>query len=86
MDSVAQAAITLRRIKSDAKVSQKTPILSVTVVAPEAALSHLEAASADLMALGRVEKLELVAGEGEEILTRAVELGEPPVKQPRTQG
>ena len=86
VDSVAQAAITLRRIKSDAKVSQKTPILSVTVVAPEAALSHLEAASADLMALGRVEKLELVAGEGEEILTRDVELGEPPVKQPRTQG
>ncbi|MGO1284885.1 MAG: class I tRNA ligase family protein, partial [Brachybacterium sp.] len=86
VDSVAQAAITLRRIKSDAKVSQKTPILSVTVVAPPAALAHLEAASADLTALGRIEKLELVVGEGEEILTRDVELGEPPVKQPRNQG
>ena len=86
VDSVAQAAITLRRIKSDAKVSQKTPILSVTVVAPPATLAHLEAASADLTALGRIEKLELVVGEGEEILTRDVELGEPPVKQPRNQG
>ncbi|MGO1258032.1 MAG: class I tRNA ligase family protein, partial [Brachybacterium sp.] len=86
VDTVAQAAITLRRIKSDAKVSQKTPILSVTVVAPQAALAHLEAAAGDLTALGRIEKLELVAGEVEGILTRDVELGEPPVKQPRNQG
>ncbi|WP_394215531.1 valine--tRNA ligase [Brachybacterium vulturis] len=86
VDSVAQAAITLRRLKSDAKVSQKTPILSVTIEAPQAALTHLEAASADLTALGRVEQLELAVGEGEEILTRDVELGEPPVKQPRSRG
>src|SRR5699024_1020340 len=86
VDSVAQAAITLRRIKSDAKVSQKTPILSVTIEAPQEALAHLEAASADLTALGRIEKFELVTGQGEEILTRDVELGEPPVKQPRAKG
>ncbi|TNY03136.1 hypothetical protein EW661_23925, partial [Escherichia coli] len=72
-------------IKSDAKVSQKTPILAVTVEAPAAALSHLEAAAADLTALGRIEKLELVAG-GEEISARDVELGDPPVKQPRNKG
>src|SRR5699024_6417682 len=70
VDSVAQAAIVLRRITSDAKVSQKTPLLAVTVVAPQAVLAHLEAASADLTALGRIETLELAAGEGEEILTR----------------
>ena len=52
----------------------------------EAALAHLEAAAADLTALGRIEKLELVAGAGEEITTRDVELGEPPVKQPRSKG
>ena len=86
VDSVAQAAITLRRIKSDAKVSQKTPILSVTIEAPQEALAYLEAASADLTALGRIEKFELVTGQGEEILTRDVELGEPPVKQPRAKG
>ncbi|HIY25037.1 MAG TPA: valine--tRNA ligase, partial [Candidatus Brachybacterium merdigallinarum] len=84
VDSVAQAAITLRRIKSDAKVSQKTAILAVTVEAPEAALAHLEAAAADLTALGRIEKLVLVAGQVEEITARDVELGEPPVKQPRS--
>ena len=86
VDSVAQAAITLRRLKSDAKVSQRTPILSVTVEAPQAVLAHLEAASADLTALGRIEELELVVGEGEEILTRDARLGEPPVKQPRSKG
>ena len=86
VDSVAQAAIVVRRIKSDAKVSQKTPILAVTVEAPAAALAHLEAAAADLTALGRIERLELVAGAGEEITTRDVELGEPPVKQPRSKG
>jgi valyl-tRNA synthetase len=86
VDSVAQAAIAVRRIKSDAKVSQKTPILSVTVQAPQTVLAHLEAAAADLTALGRIEKLELAAGAGEEILTRDVELGEPPVKQPRSKG
>src|SRR5699024_10182166 len=84
VDSVAQAAIVLRRIKSDAKVSQKTPLLAVTVEAPQAQLAHLEAAAADLTALGRIEKLELAAGPGEEILARDVELGEPPVKQPRS--
>ena len=84
MESVAQAALVVRRIKSDAKVSQKTPILAVTVEAPAAALAHLEAAAADLTALGRIERLELVAGAGEEITTRDVELGEPPVKQPRS--
>jgi valyl-tRNA synthetase len=55
-------------------------------VAPQAALAHLEAAADDLTALGRIEQLELAVGEGEEILTRDVELGEPPVKQPRNQG
>ncbi|MGP5609307.1 valine--tRNA ligase [Brachybacterium alimentarium] len=82
-DSVAQAAISVRRIKSDAKVSQKTPILRVKVVASAPVLAHLEAASADLTALGRIESLELVAAETDEILTEDVELGEPPVKTPR---
>ncbi|WP_193107421.1 valine--tRNA ligase [Brachybacterium sp. FME24] len=83
LDSVAQAAISVRRIKSDAKVSQKTPILRVKVVAPQTALAHLEAAAADLTALGRIDALELVSGESDDILTEDVELGEPPVKKPR---
>ena len=83
---MAQAAIAVRRIKSDAKVSQKTPVLSVQVLAPQAAVAHLEAAAADLTALGRIEALTLTADEGEGIRTADVELGEPPVKQPRNQG
>ena len=84
--SVAQAAISVRRIKSDAKVSQKTPILSVRIVASPTVLAHLEAAAADLTALGRIESLELVAGETDEIITEDIELGEPPVKAPRNKG
>ncbi|WP_010533931.1 valine--tRNA ligase [Brachybacterium squillarum] len=86
LDAVAQAAIAVRRIKSDAKVSQKTPVLAVQVLAPQAAVAHLEAAAADLTALGRIEALTLTADEGEGIRTADVELGEPPVKQPRNQG
>ena len=86
LDTVAQAAIVVRRLKSDAKVSQKTPVLSVTVRASQAGAAHLEAARGDLMALGRIEALEIAAGDVDTITTEDAELGEPPVKQPRNQG
>jgi valyl-tRNA synthetase len=86
LGTVEQAAIVLRRIKSDAKVSQKTPILQVTVTAPESAIAHLEAARGDLTALGRIEALTITGGDVEGIATSDVELGEPPVKKPRNQG
>ena len=74
----------MRRIKSDAKVSQRTPILSVTVRAPQAALPHLEAAISDLTALGRIESFELAAGPDGEVTTEGAELGEPPAKRARS--
>ena len=84
LDSVSQAAISVRRIKSDAKVSQRTPILSVTVRAPQTALPHLEAAISDLTALGRIESFELAAGPDGEVTTEGAELGEPPAKRARS--
>ena len=86
LDALSQAVIAVRRIKSDAKVSQKTPILRVTLVAPEASASHLEAARSDLVALGRIEDLTVSGGDVESVTAEHAELGEPPVKRPRAKG
>ena len=82
LGAVSQAAIAVRRIKSDAKVSQKTPILSFTLTLPQGAVDHIEAARGDLEALGRIESMTLACG-GEEITVSDVELGEAPPKPAR---
>lgn len=82
LGAVSQAAIAVRRIKSDAKVSQKTPILSFTLMLPQGAVDHIEAARGDLEALGRIESMTLACG-GEEITVSDVELGEAPPKPAR---
>lgn len=84
--TLSQAVIAVRRIKSDAKVSQKTPILTLTLAVPQTALAQVEAARSDLEALGRIEAMTLVGAETDEVTTADVELGEPPVKQPRQKG
>ncbi|MBV7431846.1 valine--tRNA ligase [Dermabacteraceae bacterium TAE3-ERU5] len=80
--ALSEAAGRLRRVKTDAKVSPKTPILDATLQAPAEQAQYLESGLADLMALSRAEKLSVNAG-GEEITLESVELGEPPVKAPR---
>lgn len=62
----------LRRTKTEAKVSQKTPITSVTVTVPGAVLAAVQGAESDIMAAGRVQAWTLSAG-GEEISVSAVE-------------
>ncbi|MFW6599974.1 valine--tRNA ligase [Propionibacteriaceae bacterium Y2011] len=52
---VAAALIGLRGAKSQAKVSMKTPITDVRVVAPEASLTRLREVAADLAAVGRIQ-------------------------------
>ncbi|WP_035280739.1 valine--tRNA ligase [Brevibacterium album] len=47
----------IRRAKTEAKVSQKTRIVSAVVTAPEAVLSAVAAARGDLLAAGRVDAL-----------------------------
>ena len=89
------ALASLRRIKSEAKVSMKTPILSASLsVAPEG-LEAVKAALDDIAEAGRVTgDLNLVeettqpetegAGEDEAgIRVTASQLGEPPAKKPR---
>ena len=85
----------LRRIKSEAKVSMKTPILSVTLsVAPEG-MDAVRAASDDVAEAGRATgDLGLVeesdgsgatgpADEEAGIRVTASQLGEPPAKKPK---
>jgi valyl-tRNA synthetase len=60
----ASAALTgIRRAKTDAKVSQKTPIDSCLLTVPAERLSDIEAVRDDLMAVGRIEHLDIVEGE-----------------------
>ena len=67
LSAVGQALIMVRRAKTDAKVSQKTQVQSVTIAGPGEVLSRIEQASGDLAAVGRIGSLEFVAGDELEI-------------------
>jgi len=73
---VGEALIGVRRAKSDAKASQKTPVVSATISAPAAQLDVLRGAASDLAAVGKIQSLEFV--EGEALAVAAIELGELP--------
>jgi valyl-tRNA synthetase len=73
---VGEALIGVRRAKSDAKASQKTPVVSATIAAPAAQLDVLRGAASDLAAVGKIQSLEFV--EGEALAVAAIELGELP--------
>ncbi len=81
---VAGAALAeLRRTKSEAKVSMRTPLIRAELAIPAAQLSAIEAIASDLAAAGHVEELQLVAGDFDEPAIIASELGEPPAKRRR---
>jgi valyl-tRNA synthetase len=73
---VGEALIGVRRAKSDAKASQKTPVVSATISAPAAQLEVLRGAASDLAAVGKIQSLDFV--EGESLAVTAIELGELP--------
>jgi len=70
------ALAALRKVKSEAKVSQRTVITSVTLRVPESSLQSVASARADLMAAGRVESLDLVGADVQEPETDQVVLAE----------
>ncbi|ROQ38298.1 valyl-tRNA synthetase [Frondihabitans sp. PhB188] len=76
LELVGEALISIRRAKTDAKASQKTPVTSAVVVAPEASLALLRTAAADLSAVGRIETLTFAAGE--ELAVSDIVLAEQP--------
>ena len=61
----------IRRTKTEAKVSQKTEVASVTIQAPASVVSAIKAAEGDLKAAGRIKSLTTEEA-GEEITIAAI--------------
>ena len=61
LSAVGEALIGIRRAKTEAKVSQKTSVASITIASPRA--DALRLAEGDLRAVGRIEQLEIIDGE-----------------------
>jgi valyl-tRNA synthetase len=72
LDLCGVALVGIRGAKTDAKASQKTPVTRAVVAGP----ALLAEAKDDLAAVGRIETLELVAGDT--VIVQSIELGEVP--------
>ncbi len=59
----SKALVGIRRAKTDAKASQKTPVASATIAGPEAEIALIELAAADLRAVGRIAELGFASAE-----------------------
>jgi len=71
---LASLALTgIRRAKTDAKASQKTPVLRATISAPAASIVLLHSVAPDLRAVGRIAELEFIEGEAFEVRDVAFE-------------
>lgn len=57
---VGEALIGIRRAKTEAKASQKTPVDSITLSGPDATIAALRSAEGDLKAVGRIENVSYV--------------------------
>ncbi|GAB3598858.1 valine--tRNA ligase [Microbacterium tumbae] len=68
----SEALIGIRRAKTEAKASQKTPVARATITAPADAYAALSAAAADLAAVGRIAELGLTVGD--ELAVTEIEL------------
>ncbi len=60
--AASAALVGIRRTKTEAKVSQKTAIASLTIRADDRTIASLRLAEGDLRAVGRIERLELLDG------------------------
>jgi valyl-tRNA synthetase len=63
--TVGVALSGVRKAKSEAKVKQRTEVLSATITATESLTTQLKAGLADLKAASNARELTLVAGDGE---------------------
>ena len=85
LEAASSALIALRRVKSEAKVSPRTPFLAVTVRAPKAQVEALESVKGDLEAASKAVGALTVAAsddaEATEASIESFELGEAPAKR-----
>jgi valyl-tRNA synthetase len=63
--TVGLALSGIRKAKSEAKVKQRTEVLSATITATESLTTQLQAGLADLKAASNAREITLVAGDGE---------------------
>ncbi|MGC5171182.1 valine--tRNA ligase [Microbacterium sp. DT81.1] len=70
--AASAALVGIRRAKTEAKASQKTPVARATVTAPAETLNALRFAEGDLRAVGRISDLTLV--EGDALTVTSIEL------------
>ena len=66
--AASEALIGIRRAKTEAKASQKTPVAHATIAAPVAKLEALRAAADDLRAVGRIADLSFAEAEAFEVV------------------
>ncbi len=64
VDDIAAVLTLVRKVKSDAKASMKTPVSVARVSAPQAVIDRLEGARGDIAATGRISDLIFVAADG----------------------
>ena len=64
LDHAGDTLIGIRRAKTDAKASQKTPVASMTISGPETVLQGIGLVADDLKAAGRIAELRFRVDEG----------------------
>ncbi|PSL39700.1 valyl-tRNA synthetase [Labedella gwakjiensis] len=69
LDLTSLALTSIRRAKTDAKASQKTPVSFAEIAAPAESAERLRAVAGDLRAVGRIADLSIVEG-GDLAVTR----------------
>ena len=61
--AVSEALIAVRRAKTEAKASQKTPVDALTIAGPDDVLASVKAAEGDLRAVGRIASVAYAPAE-----------------------
>lgn len=72
LSAASAALIGIRRAKTEAKASQKTPVSRAVIVAPNETLEAIRAVADDLRSVGRIAELEFA--EGAELTVTEIEL------------
>jgi valyl-tRNA synthetase len=72
LDAASEALIGIRRAKTDAKVSQRTPVASARITGPADAVSRLQLVAGDVGAAGRISALSFGDGSGGVAVTDVV--------------
>ena len=80
LEATSAALIQLRRVKSEAKVSPRTPYLSVTLSGPNTQIGLLDSVQEDLKAATKSEGVFALAGaeDSTEFTVTDFKLGTPP--------